>query len=76
MTDKVTNELLFEHLRRIQNDIGELKQMRVEMREGFASMRTHFLAQQGDISTFERRLIDLEDNVSRINHRLDIHDNK
>ena len=49
MADKVTNELIFEHLRRMQGDISELKQMRVEMREGFASMRSHFFAQQGDI---------------------------
>lgn len=55
MNEKVTNELMFEHLRRIQSNIGELKQMRVELREGFASVRQHFLAQQGDISLVERR---------------------
>lgn len=74
MSEKVTNELMFEHLRRIQADIGDLKLMRTELREGFASMRSHFMAQQGDLSLFERRILHLEESISRINQRLDISD--
>lgn len=41
MLDNVSNELLLEHLRRIQADIAELKQVRPEIRDGFASVRQH-----------------------------------
>lgn len=34
-------ELILDHLRAMRSDLDELKQLRGEMREGFASVRVH-----------------------------------
>lgn len=74
MTDNVTSELIFEHLRRIQSDIAEIKGMRSEMREGFASIRQHLAAQHNDHTLLEYRLLALESEMERVKRRLDLHE--
>lgn len=74
MPGNVSNELIIEHLRRIQADIAELKQMRMEMRDGFASLRQHLAAQHNDHTLLEYRLIALESEAERIKRRLDLHE--
>lgn len=72
MSDNVTNELIVEHLRRIQSDISDIKQMRSEMRDGFASIRQHFAALNNDHTLLEYRLLALESEMERVKRRLDI----
>jgi predicted nucleic acid-binding Zn-ribbon protein len=72
MTDNVTNELLLEHLKRIQSDLLDLKSMRTETREGFASIRQHFAALNNDHTLLEYRLLALESEMERVRRRLDI----
>jgi septal ring factor EnvC (AmiA/AmiB activator) len=74
MSTNVTNELIYEHLRRIQSDLSELKSLRSEMREGFASIRQHLAAQHNDHTLLEYRLIALESEMDRIKRRLDLHE--
>ncbi len=74
MAENVTNELMFEHLRRIQADIAELKGLRSEIREGFASIRQHLAAQHNDHTLLEYRLLALESEMERIKSRLDLHE--
>lgn len=76
MTDKITNELLFEHLRRMQGDLSDIKVIMREMRSEFISLRQHDANLQQDHVLHEHRILALEDNVERINRRLDIQDNK
>ncbi|HOO82191.1 MAG TPA: hypothetical protein PK513_06790 [Alphaproteobacteria bacterium] len=38
---QITNELLYEVLKKLQSDIAELKPMRHEMRDGFATMKSY-----------------------------------
>lgn len=72
MNENVTNALLIEHLRRIQADIAELKGLRGEIREGFASIRQHLAAQHNDHTLLEYRLLALEGEMERIKRRLDL----
>lgn len=37
---QVTNDLIYEVLKSVQADISDLKKMRIEMREGFASVKS------------------------------------
>lgn len=41
MTDKEAHDLTHTILKQIQADLAELKQARQEMREGFASIKSH-----------------------------------
>jgi len=36
----ITNELIYEVLKGVQSDISDLKKMRLELREGFASVQS------------------------------------
>lgn len=68
----VSSELILEHLKRIHIEVSELKSLRSEMREGFASMRQHIHAVISDIAILERRTTAIEEDVSLIKRRLDI----
>jgi hypothetical protein len=74
MSDNVSSELVFEHLRRIQGDIAELKLLRGEVRDGFASIRQHLAASHNDSTLLEYRLLALESEMDRIKRRLDLHE--
>jgi uncharacterized protein YijF (DUF1287 family) len=74
MESNISNELLFEQLKRIHMDMTELKTLKGEMRAGFASMRQHFTVQQSDQHLLEERILALETETDRIKRRLDIVD--
>ena len=57
---------------RMEDDI---KQMRREMREGFASIKSHVSGVVGDVSSHERRILNLEDEVMRLKSQVE-HDSK
>ncbi|MCB1563278.1 MAG: hypothetical protein R3D66_02520 [Alphaproteobacteria bacterium] len=70
----VTNELIYEVLKKLQGDIGGLKMMRSEMRDGFASVRQYLTAIQSDYQLLERRMSSIEADVDRVMRRLEISD--
>ena len=69
------SDLNFELLRRTTEDARDearatrqdVKAMRSEMREGFASLKAHDYAQHRDLEQMERRIADLEGQVERLN---------
>jgi septal ring factor EnvC (AmiA/AmiB activator) len=67
-------ELIRDILRNIQSDVSDLKKMRQEMREGFASIRSHLVAMKTDHGMLERRLMDAETELDRVKTRLDLND--
>ncbi len=48
--------------------------MRLEMRDGFASLRAHVASQHADAVFLERRVIELEKDMERVKHRLQLAD--
>ena len=69
---EITNELMYEVLKKIQTDTNDLKKMRSEMRDGFASVRQYLTAIQSDYQLLERRMSDMESDVDRVMRRLEI----
>lgn len=61
-------------LRQIQRDVAELKDIRQEMREGFASIKSHMGGFVGDVFSHERRLLNIEDELLRLKSRLPAED--
>lgn len=70
MTDKETHDLTHTLLKQIQADLAELKQARQEMREGFASIKSHITGLIGDVFSHERRMLNIEDEIVRLKNRL------
>ena len=67
---EITNELIYGVLKQIQADVAELKQARQEMREGFASVKSHMSGLIGDVFSHERRILNIEDEILRLKTRL------
>ena len=67
-------EIILNHLRALRSDVSDLKSLRGEMREGFASLR----APSGGVARrqahLERRLAALNLAMSRVETRLQISD--
>lgn len=71
---QVTNDLIYEVLRSVQADISDLKKMRVEMREGFASVKSFQAASLNEQALLERRVVSVESDIERIKTRLNLID--
>jgi hypothetical protein len=69
---EVTNELIYEVLKRLQNDVGLLKDGQREMNGQLQAMREHMLATQKDITNVYDRLVGFELRLERIERRLDL----
>lgn len=67
----VDDTFLREALKRIQSDLSELKEMRHEMREGFASLKAHNAGLIGEVFSHERRILNLKDDLLRLKSELD-----
>jgi hypothetical protein len=71
---EVTNELMYKILKQVQSDVAELKQMRQEMREGFASIKSHMSGMIGDVFSHERRILNLEDDMLKLQRKVELPD--
>lgn len=67
-------EIILDHLRAIRTDIDDLKMLRGEVREGFASVRANQAAAHGDQALLERRVVSLESELDRVKRRLELLD--
>ena len=71
---EVTNELMYEVLKEVRKDVSDLKQMRGEMREGFASIKGYMASFLKDQSILENRIAELEEEMDRVKRRLELSD--
>jgi hypothetical protein len=53
---------------------NELKEMRQEMREGFASIKSHMTGVVGNVFSHERPILDLEDDVLKLQRKVELSD--
>ena len=67
-----TADAILPILKRMQADIAELKQMRQEMREGFASVKSHMTGMVGDVFSHERRILNLEDEMLKLRRKVEL----
>jgi hypothetical protein len=74
MNDQEAHNLTHEILKKIQADVTELKQIRQEMREGFASMKAHTTGLIGDVFSHERRMLNIENELLRLKSHLGFDD--
>ncbi len=71
---KITNELIYEVLKKIQNDVADLKKGQRDLKDGQISLQEGLHSIRGDIIRQERAIASLELDVERIKTRLDIAD--
>lgn len=71
---EVTNELIYEVLKKIQDSVVRLENGQREIREELIAMRGHMLAMQRDIHNIYERLDDHGRRLDRIERRLELSD--
>ncbi len=69
---EVTNELLLENLKTIQDKLSKLDNGVRDLKEEMVAMRLHQHASQGEINNIYGRLGSIEVRIERIEKRLDI----
>ncbi|WFP60697.1 MULTISPECIES: hypothetical protein [unclassified Mesorhizobium] len=69
---EATNELMFELLKRVHHEIGELRQDVTETKRELNVMRGHMAATQSDIHNIYGILGRQDDRLERIEKRLDL----
>jgi len=71
---EATNELMFELLKRVHHEIGELRQDVSETKRELNVMRGHMAATQNDIHNIYGVLARQDERLDRIDRRLDLHE--
>ena len=71
---EVSNELIYDLLKRVQNQLGNLNDGQRDLREELRALRGHSLAMQTDVSNIYHILNSLEQRTERIERRLDLRD--
>ena len=69
---EVTNDLMYEMLKRIQYDISGLKEGQKDMRQDMLSLRNQFHLLQGDFNTMRGSIAQIENRLDRIENRLEL----
>lgn len=69
---EVTNELMFELLKRVHHEISELRPDVSETKRELNAMRGHMVATQSDIHNIYGILARQDDRLERIDRRLDL----
>ncbi|PTE12403.1 hypothetical protein [Mesorhizobium helmanticense] len=69
---EVTNDLMFELLKRVHHEIGELRQDVSETKRELNVMRGHMVATQSDIHNIYGILARQDERLERIDRRLDL----
>ncbi|MDX8460290.1 hypothetical protein [Mesorhizobium humile] len=69
---EATNELMFELLKRVHHEIGELRQDVSEAKRELNVMRGHMVATQSDIHNIYGILGRQDERLERIDRRLDL----
>jgi hypothetical protein len=69
---EVTNELIYEVLKKLQADVAGLKDVWLENTAALNAIRTHMIAQSQDIQNIYSVLARHDARLARIAHRLEI----
>lgn len=69
---EVTNELMYEVLKKIQADVSELKHGQQSIRQELISVRGHMLSMQNDIHNIYLRFDRHDERLERIERRLEL----
>jgi hypothetical protein len=69
---EVTNELIYEVLKKLQTDVAGLKDVWVENTAALNAIRTHMIAQSQDIQNIYSVLARHDARLARIESRLEI----
>jgi hypothetical protein len=69
---EVTNELMYEVLKKLQADVGSLKDAWLENTAALNAIRTHMIAQSQDIQNIYAILARHDGRLARIERRLEI----
>jgi predicted nuclease with TOPRIM domain len=69
---EVTNELMYELLKRIHTDVGSLREGQRDLRHDNLSLRSQFHTMQGDINNLRGSIAHIEDGLDRIENRLEL----
>lgn len=68
----VSNELMYELLKRIQSDVSGLKEGQKDLRQDMLSMRNQFHLLQGDFNSMRGSIGHIENRLDRIENRLEL----
>lgn len=68
----ITNELMYELLKRIQGDISGLKEGQRDLRQEMSSLRGQFHLLQGDFNNLRSTVGHMEIRLERIENRLEL----
>jgi predicted nucleic acid-binding Zn-ribbon protein len=69
---EVSNELIYEVLKKVQGDIGDLKVSVGDVRQELQAIRGHIVAVQQDINNIYVRMALTDTRLDRIEMRLDL----
>ncbi len=69
---EITSEQIFEMLKDIQQDVGQIRETAVQSRSELLAVRTHLNAIQLDIHTIYEALARQNDRLERIERRLNL----
>jgi hypothetical protein len=72
MAEPIDNRLIYEVAKDLPARLASLEAMRLEMRDGFASLRAHMATQHAVF--LERRVIELEKDMERVKRGLQLAD--
>ena len=73
---EVTIELLYEVLRKVQGDIGDLKVGQNEIKAELRAIRGHMLAIQTDVSNLYSGQAELKSRLERVERRFNLTDER
>ena len=69
---EITNELMYETLKAIRDEVRGLREWRRDIQEELVAMRMHQHAAQGELNALLSRLGSVENQVDKINDRLEL----
>lgn len=69
---EIDGSLIYEMLKRIQADIGTLKEGQRDLRQDNLSLRNQFHNMQGDMNNLRSSIAHIEDRLDRIDNRLEL----
>ena len=71
---EVTNDLIYEALKRLQDQNANLNDGQRDIREELRALRSHALEMQTGVSNIYQILVKMDGRVDRIERRLDLSD--
>lgn len=74
MTDAITNELIYEVLKKLQTDVAQIKETQRDHSQQFIRLREDINGIRSDALRQERSVASMQTDIERINQRLGLID--